>query len=92
MAMNSWGRVHPAALERFRARVGRSAAVVVWDAGIDPGEFRARLAGPGFTPGQVAALAAALETTPREILSASKLQFTAESIRLPHILPWRHAS
>lgn len=79
--MNRWTRVHPVALERLRARTRRPATMVIHDAGLSASEFQARLRDQSFTSDQVRHLAAALRTTPRELLTASTACFAAERIR-----------
>jgi len=74
-------RLHPTALERLRARSGRTASSVLRDAGIEGDEFRARLAAQAFTPDHLTALARAMDCTPREIITASTFHLAKDRLK-----------
>lgn len=81
-SMNREVRValHPRTLERFRNRSGKSVSRVLFDVGMNAMDFRTCVHG-GFTLNDVARLADALGTTPRELTTASTVQATADQLR-----------
>lgn len=79
--------IHPRALEVFRRRAGKSVAQVLIDAGIDAPGFRERIRGEGFGLSDVARLAQALDTTPRELTTTSTVLAAAERLRRPRVAP-----
>ncbi|MDR2322545.1 MAG: hypothetical protein LBE60_12945 [Microbacterium sp.] len=72
--------LHPRALERFRDRSGKSVSRILFDVGMNATDFRTCIHG-GFTLNNVARLADALGTTPRELITASTVQATADQLR-----------
>ncbi len=72
--------LHPRALERFRRLSGKSVSRILLDVGMNAIEFRTCIHG-GFTLNDVARLADALGTTPRELTTASTVQATADQLR-----------
>lgn len=79
--------IHARALERFRRRTGKPAAQILAEAGITAAELRVGVRGAGFTLADLERVAHALDTTPRDLATASTVLTAAESLRCPRSSP-----
>ena len=75
--------IHARALERFRRRSGKSVTQVLGETGMSVADLSAGVRGGGFTLTDLARLAEALETTPRDLATASTVLTAAENLRRP---------
>ncbi|WP_341977229.1 hypothetical protein LTA6_001589 [Microbacterium sp. LTA6] len=73
--------IHVHALERFRRRNGKSVTQVLGEVGMTAADLNAGVRGGGFTLADLARLAEALDTTPRDLATASTVLTAAENLR-----------
>ncbi|MGM1017297.1 MAG: hypothetical protein ACQEW8_07150 [Actinomycetota bacterium] len=71
-------RLHPRALERLRARSGRTATEVLHDAGMSAVHFRGRLQQGAFNRAEIQRLAHALGVTTQELITTAKVMYVSE--------------